>query len=87
MVYVGIDLHRKRSQIAVLDQEGKQLLSRRIVNDPETFLELLQGLGDDAKVALEATYGWEWLADLLRKAATSCTCRIRCVRRRSQPRG
>jgi transposase len=68
MVYVGIDLHRKRSQIAVLDQEGKQLLSRRIVNERETFLELLHGLRDDARVALEATYGWEWLADLLQEA-------------------
>jgi hypothetical protein len=38
MVYVGIDLHRNRSQIAVLDQEGIELLSRRIVNDPATFL-------------------------------------------------
>src|SRR5215207_8572535 len=68
MVYVGIDLHRKRSQIAVLDQEGSELLSRRIVNDPETFLSLLHELGDDARVALEATYGWEWLADLLEEA-------------------
>jgi transposase len=68
MVYVGIDLHRKRSQIAVLDSDGEQLLSRRIVNDPDTFLELLHGLGDDAEIALEATYGWEWLADLLEEA-------------------
>src|SRR6266498_4296996 len=65
MVYVGIDLHRNRSQIAVLDREGNELLSRRIVNKPETFLELLQGLGGELQVALEATYGWEWLADLL----------------------
>jgi hypothetical protein len=68
MVYVGIDLHRKRSQVAVLDQDGKQLRSRRIANDPETFLSLLHELGDDAEVALEATYGWEWLADLLEEA-------------------
>ena len=68
MVYVGIDLHRNRSQIAVLDRHGEQLLSRRIVNEPDTFLELLQGLGDDAEIALEATYGWEWLADLLEEA-------------------
>lgn len=68
MVYVGIDLHRNRSQVAVLDQEGGELLSRRIVNDPEAFLELLGGFGGEAKVALEATYGWEWLADLLEEA-------------------
>src|SRR6266498_235027 len=68
MVYVGIDLHRNRSQVAVLDREGNELLSRRIVNAPETFLSLLQGLGDGVRVALEATYGWEWLADLLEDA-------------------
>jgi transposase len=68
MVYVGIDLERKRSQIAVLDSDGEQLLSRRIVNDPDRFLELLHRLGDDAEIALEATYGWEWLADLLEEA-------------------
>jgi transposase len=68
MVYVGIDLHRNRSQIAVLDGEGRELLSRRIVNEPSTFLELLGALGNEVRVALEATYGWEWLADLLEDA-------------------
>jgi hypothetical protein len=38
MVYVGIDLHRNRSQIVVLDQDGSELLSRRVVNDPQLFL-------------------------------------------------
>jgi Transposase len=66
--HVGIDLHRKRSQIAGLDGDGVELFSRRIVNDPQIFLELLQELGDDAQIALEATYGWEWLADLLEEA-------------------
>ena len=31
---VGIDLHRKRSHVAVIDEDGTELLSRRIVNDP-----------------------------------------------------
>src|SRR5215216_6990645 len=65
MVYVGIDLHRKRSHVAVVDEHGEQLLSRRLVNDPERFRELLGELGADARFALEATCGWEWLAELL----------------------
>jgi transposase len=65
---VGIDLHRKRSQIAVLGDDGEQLLSRRIANDPATFLELLGEIDGESKVALEATYGWEWLADVLQEA-------------------
>jgi transposase len=64
---VGIDLHRKRSHIAALDESGAQLLSRRIVNDPQTFLALLEDVGE-CRIALEATYGWEWLADLLQDA-------------------
>jgi transposase len=65
---VGIDLHRKRSQVAVLDEHGSEVLSRRIINDPETFLELLEGIDGESKIALEATYGWEWLADVLEEA-------------------
>jgi transposase len=65
--WVGIDLHRRRSQIAIIDDQGELALSRRIVNDPEAFKELL-GDPDATHVALEATYGWEWLADLLQEA-------------------
>src|SRR4051794_41691742 len=61
---VGIDLHRKRSHIAVIDEEGEQLISRRIINDPQTLLTLLEKAGE-CRVALEATYGWEWLGALL----------------------
>jgi transposase len=64
---VGIDLHRKRSHVAALDESGARLLSRGIVNDPRTFLSLLEGVGE-CRVALEATYGWEWLADVLQDA-------------------
>jgi transposase len=62
--WVGIDLHRRRSQIAIIDEHGELVLSRRIVNERDTFRELL-GDPEETHVALEATYGWEWLADLL----------------------
>jgi transposase len=62
---VGIDLHRNRSHIAVIDEHGELTLSKRIVNDRATFLELLSGLEGESSIAVEATYGWEWLAELL----------------------
>ncbi len=65
---VGIDLHRNRSHIAVIDEHGELSLSRRIVNDRTTFLELLGGLEGESSIAVEATYGWEWLAELLEDA-------------------
>ena len=65
MIYVGIDLHRKRSQIAAVDGQGTELLSRRVANEPEALKAILVELGGELQVALEATYGWEWLAELL----------------------
>jgi transposase len=65
--WVGIDLHRRRSQIAVIDDHGELSLSRRIANDRDAFNELL-GDPQGTHVALEATYGWEWLAELLEEA-------------------
>lgn len=65
---VGIDLHRNRSHIAVIDEQGELSLSKRIVNDRETFLELLGDLDGESQIAVEATYGWEWLAELLEDA-------------------
>ena len=65
--WVGIDLHRRRSQIAVIDQDGELTLSKRIPTGRETITELL-GDPDETHVALEATYGWEWLAQLLEEA-------------------
>ncbi|TMJ93378.1 MAG: IS110 family transposase [Actinobacteria bacterium] len=65
---VGIDLHRNRSQIAVIGGQGELSLSRRIVNDRATFLELLASLEGESRIAVEATYGWEWLAELLEDA-------------------
>jgi hypothetical protein len=52
--WVGIDLHRRRSQIAIIDDHGEPTASRRIVNDREAFRELL-GDPDGTYVALEAT--------------------------------
>jgi transposase len=34
----------------------------------QTFLELLEGIDGEYRVALEATYAWEWLAELLEEA-------------------
>jgi transposase len=65
--WVGIDLHRRRSQIAIIDEHGELALSKRIPTGRETITELL-GDPEGAHVALEATYGWEWLAELLEDA-------------------
>ena len=69
MVYIGIDLHRKRSQVAALDESGELLFNRRV---PTRADELFKAIGDageePVEVVFEATFGWGWLADMLAEA-------------------
>src|SRR6266513_1592146 len=64
-VYVGIDVHRKRSQVAVIDQDGQVLANRNVNNGVTPILSVIGGLPEGTKAAFEAAYGWGWLVELL----------------------
>jgi transposase len=64
-VYVGIDVHRKRSQVAVIDQEGQVLANRNVASGVETVLGVIGGLPPGTPAAFEAAFGWGWLVELL----------------------
>ena len=65
MVYAGIDVHRKRSQVAVVDESGGEVLNRNVDNASQALIDILGDLEPGTPVAFEAAYGWGWLADLL----------------------
>ena len=65
MVYVGMDVHRKRTQVAVMDDRGEELSNGNYRNDPAEFAPMLMTLEPGTPVVLEAAYGWGWLAELL----------------------
>ena len=64
-VYVGIDVHRKRSQVAVVTEDGTVQLNKNVVNGSEPILQLIGDLPSGTPVAFEAAFGWSWLAELL----------------------
>ena len=64
-VYVGIDVHRKRSQVAVVAEDGTVQLNKNVVNGSEPMLRLIGDLPAGTPVAFEAAFGWGWLAGLL----------------------
>ena len=43
-VYVGIDVHRKRSQVAAVTEDGTVELNKNVVNGSEPMLRLTGGL-------------------------------------------
>jgi hypothetical protein len=62
---VGIDVHRKRSQVAVVTESGEVQLNKNVVNGSEPMLRLIGGLPSGTPVAFEAAFGWGWLVQLL----------------------
>jgi len=65
---VGIDLHRRRSVIVRMTEDGQRLDAVRIDNDPVTLGLEIAKAGEAPEVVLEATYGWYWAVDVLQEA-------------------
>ena len=65
MVYVGMDVHRKRTQVAIMHGDGTEMLNRNVPNDPAELSPLLGSLEPGTPVVFEAAYGWGWLAELI----------------------
>ncbi len=70
--YVGIDLHRRRSVVVIMDEDGTRVSLRRIENSPLALAEAVADAGPGPEVVLEATWGWYWAADVLAEAG----CRV-----------
>jgi transposase len=63
-----MDLHRRRSVLVRMTEDGRRLGTARIVNSPAELRAQIGRAGTSPKVVLEATYGWYWAADTLAAA-------------------
>lgn len=65
-LYAGFDLHSSSSYLAVIDEEGKRLVSKKLINDPDLILAALSPHSKKiAGITVESTYNWYWLVDML----------------------
>jgi transposase len=65
---VGMDLHRRRSVLVRMSEDGQRLGIARITNSPAALRQQIACAGKSPRVVLEATYGWYWAADTLAAA-------------------
>ena len=65
---VGMDLHRRRSVLVRMTEDGQKLATARITNSPARLAAEIRRAGQHPKVVLEACYGWYWAADALAAA-------------------
>jgi transposase len=66
MEYIGIDVHKKESQVCVLGEDGKVVLEQRLATQRERLAEVL-GKWPKARVLLESSTESEWVARCLEK--------------------
>ncbi len=65
-LYTGFDLHSTNSYIGIVDESGKRAFKRKLPNDPTAIVDILKPFKNDiVDVAVESTYNWYWLVDLL----------------------
>jgi transposase len=66
MIELGVDQHKRFSQVAALDTETGQITQTRVEHDgPEAIRAFVASLGPQVRASLETTGNWYWLADLL----------------------
>jgi transposase len=65
---VGMDLHRRRSVLVRMSEDGRRLGVARITNSPAELVREIAKAGRSPRVVLEGTYGWYWAADTLAAA-------------------
>jgi transposase len=65
---VGMDLHRRRSVLVRMTEDGRKLATVRITNSVARLAAEIRRAGLHPQVVLEACYGWYWAADVLAAA-------------------
>ena len=65
MTYIGFDHHKKWTQAAAIDEQGKIIREMRVLNDSSSLKGFLKGLPKPLKGVVEAGPIWGWIYDTL----------------------
>ncbi|MGC8924364.1 MAG: IS110 family transposase [Candidatus Micrarchaeia archaeon] len=63
-MFVGLDVHKKYTEVAIVDECGVVLEHGRIENDPEKIEDFSKRLSN-ATVVMESSSSWYWLYEIL----------------------
>jgi len=70
MIYYGAaDVHSDNTCLGILDESGKKVFSKRVLNYKALILEELSSFQDKlAGIVVESTFNWYWIVDALMEA-------------------
>jgi len=65
-LYAAFDLHSSNTYLGIIDEDGKRIFKKKLRNEAETIKETLRPFKTDIEgIAVESTYNWYWLVDML----------------------
>jgi transposase len=70
MLYVGLDVHQKRSSICILDDNGKTVKQELVKGPWPQLIDRLRGIGQPMSVCYEASCGYGHLYDRIAPLAS-----------------
>lgn len=73
MFTLGIDCHKKYSQVAVLNTNGQCKMEVKMPNNKESFTRLLNELEEPCQAVIEAGYSWGVMYDILTELGVDVT--------------
>ena len=63
-LYAGCDLHGNNNLIGIIDEEGKRVFKKKLLNDLALVRDTLKPFQEElAGIAVESTYNWYWMVD------------------------
>lgn len=83
MLYVGVDAHKKESQITVMDESGKIVKRTRVKSTREGVNQALGRYRQPIKSVVEACYNWgpmyDWLEELSEEVVLAHPSKVRAI--------
>ena len=67
MLYMGIDLGKKKSQVAMLDEKGEVKSEFKMVNSKEGFVRFIKKLKEPVEAVCETGNKSFWLSDIMQE--------------------
>lgn len=65
MIYVGIDYHKRYSQVEAMDKDGKVVARGRLANKGEVLRRWFSSLPGSCEVVIEACRNWQLMYEIL----------------------
>ncbi|HXX39049.1 MAG TPA: IS110 family transposase [bacterium] len=83
MLYVGVDAHKVKSHLTVMDEAGRVIARKRVSSSPDALRETLGHYDEPMKAVLEAGYSWgpifDWLGDIADEVVLAHPLKLRAI--------